>query len=160
MGRISNTSLVFGINFKAKQQIATIAICCGWLTRICIEIRKDPSAVWLVFSTALWQTIRYFFFQFNSISFVFISSIEWLIQVRLIAAHTRFESMAVNPSVNYSHWDDLGLRNKSEARFMRSGRVGDWRRHFDPETNRRFDDFIRQHLDGSQLKFDYLPPDE
>ncbi|XP_032786849.2 sulfotransferase 1E1 [Daphnia magna] len=81
-------------------------------------------------------------------------------QVQLIAAHTRFESMAGNPSVNYSHWDDLGLRNKNEAPFMRSGRVGDWRRSFDADTNRRFDDFIRQHLESSELKFDYIPADE
>lgn len=81
-------------------------------------------------------------------------------QVRLIAAHTRFDAMSRNPSVNYSHWDDLGLRNKNEARFMRNGRVGDWRRHFDIDTNRRFDEFVRQHLDNSELKFDYLPVDE
>ena len=29
--------------------------------------------------------------------------------------------MARNPSVNYSHWDDLGLRNKDESHFMRQG---------------------------------------
>lgn len=43
-------------------------------------------------------------------------------QVRLIAAHTRFDQMARNPSVNYSHWDDLGLRNKDESHFMRQGK--------------------------------------
>lgn len=65
--------------------------------------------------------------------------------------------MSRNPSVNYSHWDDLGLRNKNEAHFMRNGRVGDWRRCFDADTNRRFDDFIQKHLQNSELKFDYLP---
>ena len=29
-------------------------------------------------------------------------------QVRLIVEHTSFDQMARNPSVNYSHWDDLG----------------------------------------------------
>lgn len=82
------------------------------------------------------------------------------IKVRLIAAHTRFDNMARNPSVNYSHWDDLGLRNKEEAPFMRNGLVGDWRSYFDPETNRRFDDFITQHLESSGLKFEFVTADE
>lgn len=77
--------------------------------------------------------------------------------MRKIAAHTRFEKMAQNPSVNYSHWDDLGLRNKNEAHFMRQGRVGDWRRHFDAETNKKLDEFIQQKLADSGLTFDYLP---
>lgn len=83
-----------------------------------------------------------------------------LFKVRLIAAHTRFDSMARNPSVNYSHWDDLGLRNKNEAHFMRNGRVGDWRRHFNSDINGRFDEFINQHLNSSELKFDYVPATE
>jgi len=44
-----------------------------------------------------------------------------LIQVDLIVEHTHFDRMAKNPSVNYSHWDDLGLRNKNESPFMRQG---------------------------------------
>jgi hypothetical protein len=68
--------------------------------------------------------------------------------------------MAQNPSVNYSHWDDLGLRNKNEAHFMRQGRVGDWRRHFDAETSKRFDDYIHQQLANSELTFEYLPAAE
>ena len=43
------------------------------------------------------------------------------IQADLIAEHTHFDRMAKNPSVNYSHWDDLGLRNKNESHFMRQG---------------------------------------
>ena len=38
-----------------------------------------------------------------------------------IAELCRFEHMKENPSVNYSWWDDLGLRNKREAHFMRKG---------------------------------------
>lgn len=29
--------------------------------------------------------------------------------------------MSIDPSVNYQHWDDLGIRNKNEAKFMRKG---------------------------------------
>ena len=83
-----------------------------------------------------------------------------LLQVRRIAVHTSFEQMAQNPSVNYSHWDDLGLRDKNEAHFMRQGRVGDWRRHFDVETNKRFDDYIHEQLADSGMTFEYLPAAE
>lgn len=68
--------------------------------------------------------------------------------------------MAQNPSVNYSHWDDLGLRDKNESHFMRKGRVGDWQHHFDEETSRRFNAFIHEHLQESGLQFEYLPATE
>jgi len=48
----------------------------------------------------------------------------------MLVEHTKFDKMAENPSVNYEHWNDLGLRNKKEARFMRKGKVGDWKNHF------------------------------
>lgn len=38
-----------------------------------------------------------------------------------IAEHCSFRNMSSNPSVNYQHWDDLGIRNKNEARFFRKG---------------------------------------
>jgi len=47
-------------------------------------------------------------------------------QVSLIAEHTHFDRMAKNPSVNYSHWDDLGLRDKKESVFMRQGTYFIW----------------------------------
>lgn len=43
---------------------------------------------------------------------------------------------------------------------MRSGRVGDWRASLDADTNNRFDDFIHQHLENTELKFDFLPAGE
>jgi len=51
-------------------------------------------------------------------------------EVSAIVEHTKFESMAVNPSVNYSHWDEIGMRNKGESLFLRKGQVGDWRNYF------------------------------
>ncbi|ESO02472.1 hypothetical protein HELRODRAFT_65652 [Helobdella robusta] len=44
-------------------------------------------------------------------------------QINEIAKETKFEKMKDNPSVNYSWWDDLGIRNKKEANFMRKGLV-------------------------------------
>lgn len=47
---------------------------------------------------------------------------------------------------------------KKYAYFI--GRVGDWRKHFDEEINKRLDEFIRLQLEGTNLSFDYVPPDD
>ena len=52
--------------------------------------------------------------------------LNYILQVSLIAEHTHFDRMAKNPSVNYSHWDDLGLRDKKESVFMRQGTYFIW----------------------------------
>ena len=57
-------------------------------------------------------------------------------------AHTDFSQMVDNPSVNYSHWDEFGIRNKDETHFLRKGKVGDWENYFDDEMNRKFDIWI------------------
>lgn len=63
-------------------------------------------------------------------------------QIRQLAEHTRFENMSANASVNYEHWDDLGFRNKQEAKFMRKGKVGDWKNYLGPKKNDKFDQWI------------------
>jgi len=73
-----------------------------------------------------------------------------------IVRHTSFESMEKNSSVNYEHWDDLGFRNKKESKFMRMGKVGDWRNHFGPERNEAFDRWIAQQNKG-KFPFVYEP---
>lgn len=50
--------------------------------------------------------------------------------------------MANNPSVNYEHWDELGFRNKNESKFMRKGKVADWKNYFQGDINASFDDWI------------------
>ena len=50
--------------------------------------------------------------------------------------------MEKNPSVNYSHWDELGIRKQQEAPFMRKGQVGDWKNYFSSEMNDDFDVWI------------------
>lgn len=42
-------------------------------------------------------------------------------QLKVLAHHVSFQEMANNPSVNYGHWDDLGMRHKNECKFYRSG---------------------------------------
>ncbi|KAK2725734.1 hypothetical protein QYM36_000281 [Artemia franciscana] len=64
------------------------------------EMKKDPETVVQKISNFLGKDLTYD-------------------EVRMIVEHTRFENMAINPSVNYSHWEDLGLVNKNEGKFFR-----------------------------------------
>jgi hypothetical protein len=42
-------------------------------------------------------------------------------QVSTIANYCKFDKMSVNPTVNYSWWDTLGIRRREESKFMRKG---------------------------------------
>ncbi|RWS22053.1 estrogen sulfotransferase-like protein [Leptotrombidium deliense] len=63
--------------------------------------------------------------------------------------HCCFESMKVNPSVNYEHWDQLGVRNLNESEFFRKGIVGDWKAHFSPQQRQTFNEWFKQNFDAS-----------
>ena len=46
--------------------------------------------------------------------------------------------------------------NKQEkVVFMRKGQVGDWVNHFTPDLEKRFDEWERNWLSNSDLKFQY-----
>lgn len=60
-------------------------------------------------------------------------------EMTALKRHCSFEEMQLNPSVNYSHWKDLGFAKEGEAPFMRKGVVGDWKSHFSPEQRHRFE---------------------
>ncbi|KFM75523.1 Sulfotransferase 4A1, partial [Stegodyphus mimosarum] len=67
-------------------------------------------------------------------------------EVFAIANHCSFHNMRHNPSVNYQHWDDLGIRKQTEAKFMRKGEVGDWKNYLNSETNHIMDLWINEHF--------------
>ncbi|XP_065568027.1 sulfotransferase 1E1-like isoform X2 [Artemia franciscana] len=98
------------------------------------EMKKDPETVVQKISNFLGKDLTYD-------------------EVRMIVEHTRFENMAINPSVNYSHWEDLGLVNKNEGKFFRKGAVGDWQNYFSEDLNRDFDSWISQNLENTKLAF-------
>ncbi|XP_053210033.1 sulfotransferase 1E1-like isoform X2 [Panonychus citri] len=60
--------------------------------------------------------------------------------------HCNFRFMAVNPQVNYSHWDRIGLRNPDESQFFRNGQVGDWTNHLIEPIAIKMDKHIQLHL--------------
>ena len=40
-----------------------------------------------------------------------------------------------------------------DAHFMRKGRAGDWKNHFDEDTIAKFKEWEQKWLEGSDLKF-------
>uniref|UniRef100_A0A8D0DR10 Sulfotransferase n=1 Tax=Salvator merianae TaxID=96440 RepID=A0A8D0DR10_SALMN len=66
--------------------------------------------------------------------------------------HVDFESMKVNPMVNYSTLPSR-IINQDAAPFMRKGIVGDWKNHFTVAQSERLDDVCTQLFRGSNLTF-------
>ena len=72
-------------------------------------------------------------------------------QLEAIAEATSFEAMKANPSTNYSHWDQYGLRVPNECQFMRKGQVGDYKNHLDSQMQTNIDDWVNLHLEAFPL---------
>lgn len=80
-------------------------------------------------------------------------------QLTKLKTHCSFNSMSKNPMVNYQHWDSLGLRNPSEARFFRKGKVGNWQEFLDKYQSYEIERFHRATL-GGIIEFTYGDEDE
>ncbi|KAF8785879.1 Sulfotransferase 1C4 like protein [Argiope bruennichi] len=76
-------------------------------------------------------------------------------EINDIANHCSFDNMSQNPTVNYQHWDALGIRKSSEAKFMRKGQVGDWKNYFNAEMNRSMDLWIENNFKDVSVSFGY-----
>ena len=46
-------------------------------------------------------------------------------------------------------------KDKVDGTFMRKGQAGNWKKHFTPELEKRFQDWETKWLEGSDLKFEY-----
>ncbi|XP_074600221.1 sulfotransferase 1C4-like isoform X2 [Brevipalpus obovatus] len=69
-------------------------------------------------------------------------------KMKALQDHCSFRLMSVNRMVNYEHWDELGLRNLDEARFFRSGKVGDWQKYIDKQQNDALNKWIAADFGG------------
>ena len=67
-------------------------------------------------------------------------------EVEKIVAHCSFSAMAANPAANYSWWDQLGLRRKDGAQFMRQGRAGAWQEGMPQDDARQIEALITPQL--------------
>lgn len=77
-------------------------------------------------------------------------------EINKIAVHCSFDSMSRNSSVNYEHWDDLGIRKKDSEKFMRKGQVGDWQNYFTSDMNERMEKWIKEHFEKVGFQFSYI----
>lgn len=74
-------------------------------------------------------------------------------QVAGLCEHLKFSTMAANPAVNM---EDIFLKTdaaENDNKFIRKGKVGDWRNHMSEELSKRFDEWITKHLHGAGLNF-------
>ena len=46
-------------------------------------------------------------------------------------------------------------QHANEFKFMRKGKAGDWKNHFDQETQRKFQNWEQKWLEGTDLAFRY-----
>ncbi|NWU69638.1 ST1D1 Sulfotransferase, partial [Pterocles burchelli] len=69
-----------------------------------------------------------------------------------ILHHTSFQQMKKNPSTNYESMP-TNLMDHSISPFMRKGTTGDWKNHFTVAQNECFNQHYRQHMAGTDLRF-------
>ncbi|XP_016981971.1 luciferin sulfotransferase [Drosophila rhopaloa] len=67
-----------------------------------------------------------------------------------LCEHLTFDKMRGNKAVNLEK-----LLPESSSKFIRNGKIGDWRNHMGNEMSERFDAWSEQHIRGAGLNFDY-----
>lgn len=90
-------------------------------------------------------------------------------QVRALASHLEFSKMAANPAINLeavlangnkivetSNGNGEKCENKNETdKFIRKGKIGDWKNHMNEELTRKFDLWAENNFKNTGLEFDY-----
>nr|CAH7721408.1 unnamed protein product [Callosobruchus chinensis] len=77
-------------------------------------------------------------------------------QVQILCNHLSFENMKKNPAVNYEMVISINRKYKltqSEGKFMRSGKVGDYKANMSPEIIKTFDEWSEQNLKDTDFSF-------
>jgi len=72
-------------------------------------------------------------------------------QVSQLVHHLSFENMRNNDYANSLRYQDAGILEMHS--FIRAGRVGGWKEHVTPETDRRLNEWIRRSTEGTDLSF-------
>ena len=77
-------------------------------------------------------------------------------QLTRLTEHLKIASFEKNESVNLEdvRRDGVAFNNtKSDVKFIRKGKTGDWKNHFGPELNSRIDAWIEKNTAGTGLSF-------
>ena len=78
-------------------------------------------------------------------------------QFQKVYEETSFEAMKKNSTGNYSHLQQMGLWDNNMAPFMRKGVVGDWKNHFTPELEKKFDEHVKEWFGDTDLVLNDQP---
>ncbi|XP_034659949.1 luciferin sulfotransferase [Drosophila subobscura] len=70
--------------------------------------------------------------------------------MKRICEHLTFDKMRQNKAVNLEK-----VLPGAASKFIRNGKIGDWRNHMSDAMSERFDAWSEQHIRGSGLRFDY-----
>ena len=68
--------------------------------------------------------------------------------MKRLVAHLSFESMKVNPYVNYDEITDILIKSRGTERkthFMRKGKVGSWKEELSPSSIQKLNEWIEQN---------------
>lgn len=64
--------------------------------------------------------------------------------------------MMKNPAVNLEHilkeknFDE----NNPDVKFIRKGKIGDWKNYMSEDLSKKFDNWMQKHLENTDLKLD------
>uniref|UniRef100_A0A5F8HHP9 Sulfotransferase n=1 Tax=Monodelphis domestica TaxID=13616 RepID=A0A5F8HHP9_MONDO len=70
-----------------------------------------------------------------------------------ILHYSSFSSMSQNDSLNYS--SSIDLFDHSKGKFFRKGVTGNWKEHFSPEQNDKFNNIYQEEMGDLTFKFDW-----
>ena len=66
----------------------------------------------------------------------------------------QFKNMKNNPAANMA-WTDKYRSNGTTIKFMRKGKIGDWRDYFSHRQSACLDEEVKKKMSGCDLKFYY-----
>ncbi|CAG9829238.1 unnamed protein product [Diabrotica balteata] len=74
-------------------------------------------------------------------------------EMSYLSNHLSIDNFKNNKSVNNEDFKDLGILNRTEGNFVRSGKSGGWRSYFDDEINVQADKWIEENLSLLNIQF-------
>lgn len=72
-------------------------------------------------------------------------------QTEELTRHLEFSKMAANPAINLE--TILNRNNGPDTKFIRKGKVGDWKNYMNEDLSQKFDEWIEKNSKGTGLVF-------